>query len=169
MASSVEREAVDLSGYPDLVVIYLGMRVRTFAGIRTLLGLGPKIEAAGKGRPEGLLHYETNILLSLFPMHLMMRWYWRDFESMERFTRSEPHRLWWQKFMRDSGGTSFWHETYVARGGMEAIYADLKGKRLGFAAFAPVVPARGSMYSARARARLAGQPPLPPAGVPAAG
>ena len=38
---SVERRTVDLSGYPDLVVIYLGMRVNTWKGLRTLLGLGP--------------------------------------------------------------------------------------------------------------------------------
>ncbi|HET6753354.1 MAG TPA: hypothetical protein VFH23_05315 [Jiangellaceae bacterium] len=41
--AKVERKAPDLSGYPDLVVIYLGMRVRTWYGIKTLLGFGPKI------------------------------------------------------------------------------------------------------------------------------
>jgi hypothetical protein len=34
--SHVTRTAVDLSDYPDLVVIYLGMRVRTLRGMRTL-------------------------------------------------------------------------------------------------------------------------------------
>ena len=29
MAARVNRETVDLSGYPDLIVIYLGMRVRS--------------------------------------------------------------------------------------------------------------------------------------------
>jgi hypothetical protein len=54
--------------------------------------------------PEGLLHYENNIIFKLYPLHLGMRWYWRDFESMERWTRS------WSDFLRHSGGTGFWHE-----------------------------------------------------------
>jgi hypothetical protein len=33
--TNVDLRAVDLSAYPDLVVIYLGMRVRTFPGIKT--------------------------------------------------------------------------------------------------------------------------------------
>ena len=43
MPSPVNRRSVDLSAFPDLVVIYLGMRVRTLAGIKTLLGLGPPV------------------------------------------------------------------------------------------------------------------------------
>jgi hypothetical protein len=31
------RQTVDLSAYPDLVVIYLGMRVNVLTGIKTLL------------------------------------------------------------------------------------------------------------------------------------
>jgi hypothetical protein len=111
MKTGVERRTVDLSGYPDLVVIYLGMRVRGWRGLRTLLGLGPQIGKAGAERPDGLLHFENNIVFSLFPLHLGMRWYWRDFQSMERWTRSEPHRAWWLHYMRHSGGTGFWHET----------------------------------------------------------
>jgi hypothetical protein len=164
MSSPVERRSVDLSAYPNLVVIYLGMRVRTLAGIKTLLGLGPQIEKAGSGMPEGLLHFENNIIFSLIPLHLGMRWYWKDFDSLERWARSEPHRTWWQNFLRDSGGTGFWHETYFIRGGMEAIYDDVDG-RLGFQAFAPATPARGSMFSARARLHVAGDAPAPPPGM----
>jgi len=40
------RETVDLSQYPDLVVIYLGMRINTITGIKTVLGFGPKISSA---------------------------------------------------------------------------------------------------------------------------
>src|SRR6266403_3257851 len=42
-----QRQTVDLSAYPDLVVIYLGMRVGTWRGLGTLLSFGPKISAAG--------------------------------------------------------------------------------------------------------------------------
>ena len=165
MPSPVNRRSVDLSAFPDLVVIYLGMRVRTLAGIKTLLGLGPQIDKAGAGRPEGLLHFENNIIYSLFPLHIGMRWYWKDFASMERWTRSEPHRIWWQNFLRSSGGTAFWHEVYCMRGRMEGTYIDVNLPPVGFQAFAPGVPLRGPMFSARKRLQLPGEGPAEPAGV----
>jgi hypothetical protein len=152
MPQRPKRETVDLSPYPDLVVIYLGMRVNALTGVKTLLGFGPKIAAAVEATPDGLLLHE-DLFYSL--RHFGMRQYWRDFESLEKWTRSEPHRLWWQRFLRDSGGTGFWHETYLRRGGMEAVYADMY-QRVGMARFAPVEPARGPMFSARARAGVAG-------------
>jgi hypothetical protein len=164
MAERVDRRTVDLNSFPDLVVIYLGMRVRTLAGIKRLMGIGPQIVTAGNARPEGLLHFENNIIYSFFPLHLGMRWYWKDFESLEKWARSEPHRRWWQDFLRDSGGTGFWHETYFMRGGMEAVYDDLGTRALGFQAFAPNVPARGPMFSARTRLRVSGEPPPQPQG-----
>ena len=75
MKTQVNRQTVDLSAFPDLVVIYLGMRVRALAGINALLGLGPQIDKAGASRPDGLLHFENNIVFSFFPLHLGMRWY----------------------------------------------------------------------------------------------
>ena len=120
----VNRQTVDLSGYPDLVVIYLGMKVNTLAGIKTALGFGPKISNAVGAKPDGLLLHEQ-IIYSIFPMHAGMRQYWRDYDSLERWSRSEPHMLWWKQFLRDTGGTGFWHETYFMRGGMEAIYDDM--------------------------------------------
>ena len=41
MATKVERRTVDLSGFPDLVVVYLGMRVNHLTGLKTLFGFGP--------------------------------------------------------------------------------------------------------------------------------
>ena len=149
-AAKVERRTVDLSGYPDLVVIYLGMRVNALRGLKTLIGFGPRIAQSVEARPDGLLLHE-NFLFSLVPPHAGMRQYWRDFESLERWARSAPHQEWWQTFIRDSGGTGFWHETYFMRGGMEAVYDDLV-QATGFLKFAPVRPARGAMFSARERA-----------------
>src|ERR1700730_11167974 len=154
--SKVERQTVDLSQYPDLVVIYLGMRVSRWFGLKTLIGFGPRIKNSVDQRPDGLLLHE-NLIFSLFPLHLGMRQYWRDFDALEAWSRSTPHRNWWQKFLRSSGGTGFWHEAYFMRGGMEAVYDDLP-IRLGFARFAPVHPARGPMFSARSRAGQAGEP-----------
>jgi hypothetical protein len=153
MAQRPKRETVDLSAYPQLVVIYLGMRVNTITGVKTLFGFGPKISNAVASKPDGLLLHE-NLLYSL--RHLGMRQYWRDFESLERWARSEPHRLWWQGFLRDSGGAGFWHETYFRGGGVEAVYVDMQTP-IGLTRFAPVVPARGAMFSARTRSALAGE------------
>ena len=157
MNSKVERQTVDLSGYPDLVVIYLGMRVNAWAGLMTLLGLGPQIKDSVAQKPDGLLLHE-DFIMSLFPLHLGMRQYWRDFDTLEAWSRSAPHRDWWRDFLRSSRGTGFWHETYLMRGGMEAVYDDVP-VRLGFGQFAPLQPARGPMFSARTRARLSGAPP----------
>ena len=151
MKAKVDRRTVDLSGFPDLVVVYLGMRVNALAGVKTLMGFGPKIAKSVQARPEGLLLHE-NVVFSLFPPHVGMRQYWRDFASLETWARSEPHRTWWQQFLKNSGGTGFWHETYFMRGGMEAVYDDMVSDT-GFLCFAPVQAARGTMYSARGRAQ----------------
>jgi hypothetical protein len=151
---AVQRRTVDLSNFPNLVVVYLGMQVRTLVGLKTLIGFGPKIAKSAADQPEGLLLHE-GFLWSLFPAHAGIRQYWRDFESLERWTRSEPHRIWWKTFLRDSGGTGFWHETYFMQGGIEAIYDDL-GSPTGMLCFAPPVIAKGPMFSSRQRAHLAG-------------
>ena len=156
----VERRTVDLSGYPDLVVIYLGMRVNRLTGLKTLLGFAPGISNAVGQRPQGLLLHEP-LIFSLFPVHVGMRQYWTDFASLEAWARSEPHREWWKKFLHDSGGTGFWHETHFIRGGFEAIYDDVK-KPLGFLSFAPARAASGSMFSARHRLGIGGSEPAPP-------
>ncbi|MFN8111347.1 MAG: DUF4188 domain-containing protein [Thermoleophilia bacterium] len=146
----VQRQTVDLSGYPDLVVVYLGMRVNRLAGLKRLVGLGPQIQRSWKDRPDGLLLHE-DLVWSLVPPHVGMRQYWRDLESLERWTRSEPHGRWWREFLRDSGGTGFWHEAYFMRGGIDAIYDDM-AQATGLARFAPPVPARGAMFTTRRRA-----------------
>jgi hypothetical protein len=146
------RETVDLTGYPNLVVIYLGMRVNALTGIRTLARMGPQIDQSVAAKPDGLLRHES-LLFSL--RHVGMRQYWRDFDSLEKWTRSEPHRLWWSRFLKDSGGTGFWHEAYFMRGGIEGIYLDMHTP-VGLAQFAPRQDARGPMFSSRRRAGLAG-------------
>jgi hypothetical protein len=158
MATSVNRRTVDLTEYPNLVVVYLGMRVNRLTGLKTILGFGPKIADSVAAGPAGLLAHE-NFVFSLFPMHFGMRQYWRDLDSLLAWTRSDPHRTWWKKFLADSGGTGFWHETYLLKGGMEAIYDDVP-QPVGFMRFAPVVDARGAMFGAmqRAAAKQAAEP-----------
>ena len=155
MALNTDRRTVDLSALPDLVVIYLGMRVNEFRGLKTLLSFGPKIAKSAAEQPDGLLLHE-NIIFSILPPHLGMRQYWRDFESLERWARSLPHKEWWANFVRDTGGTGFWHELYFMRGGMEAVYLDVV-KPGGFLSFAPAKTARGAMFSARTRLKAGGE------------
>lgn len=149
----VERRTVDLSAYPDLVVIYLGMRVNVLRGFARLIGLGPKIDRAVEAQPDGLLLHER---FAFSPRHFGMRQYWRDFESLERWARSEPHRAWWRQFVQDSGGTGFWHETYFMRGGMEAIFDDV-AKPIGMLKFAAAGRPAGALFSARGRVGREGE------------
>src|SRR5688572_31169012 len=159
MTAKVNRRTVDLSAYPDLVVIYLGMRVNALTGLKTLAGFGPRIAKSVDARPDGLLLHET-LVFSLLPPHVGMRQYWRDFDALESWARSEPHRAWWRQFLRDSGGTGFWHETYFMSGQMEAVYDDMV-RDTGFLRFAPVHAAKGSRFTAGGRARHDGEPQKP--------
>jgi Domain of unknown function (DUF4188) len=122
MAKIQRRQTVELSSYPDLVVIYLGMQAKSLRGLKTLLSYGPRITRAANAEPDGLLRHQF-LLFGLFPPHLGMRQYWRDFDALERWARSEPHRRWWQALLRDAGGTSFWHETYFIRVSSEAAWS----------------------------------------------
>jgi hypothetical protein len=153
MAARVNRETVDLSGYPDLIVIYLGMRVRSPRGVLKFLKLGREIRQSVKAAPDGLLLHED---LFFSPVHGGMRQYWRDYEALEAWTRTLPHQEWWRDFLRDSHGTGFWHELYSIRGGMEAVYDDMP-KPLGLGTFAPREPARGRMFGARGRLSREGE------------
>ena len=150
MSDAAVRTTVDLSAYPDLVVIYLGMRVEEPRGAETLQVLGPQIQASVEEQPDGLLLHEQ-LIYSQDPLHIGMRQYWRDFDALEAWSRTLPHKRWWSDYLRGRGGTSFWHETYFRRGGFESIYVDVD-PGVGMTRFAPARPATGPMLGARARA-----------------
>lgn len=153
-ARPMDRQTPDLSEWPDLVVVYLGMKVNAPRGVKTILRFGPKINKSVADRPDGLLLHE-NMIFSLWPLHGGMRQYWRDFESLERWTRTGAHKEWWQSFIRDTGGTGFWHELYIRNGEMEGTFLEMDG--MGMTKFAPSVPTRGTMFSARRRLRRQGE------------
>ena len=158
--AAITRQTVDLDAWPDLVVIYLGMKAKSVRGLGAIARLGPQISSAVAEKPDGLLLHE-NMLFSLLPLHVGMRQYWRDLDSLERWTREGWHRGWWTGFLRDPDGTAFWHETYRRGGGFEAIYDNLDVPT-GLMRFAPAVRARGPMFSARGRLGEAGAGPAPP-------
>jgi len=153
----VNRTTPDLTGFPDLVVIYLGMRALNLRGVRTLRRVDKQIRQSVSDEPDGLLRHEM-LIYSLLPPHVGMRQYWRDLDAMERWTRTGTHRQWWTDYLRDPAGTGFWHETYFIGGGMEAIAVDMPDP-LGMLSFAPIQQARGAMFSARQRAGQVGSAP----------
>lgn len=151
-------EFTDFSQYPDLVVIYLGMYALTWRGTLNLLKTGPEINKAVAEKPDGLLKHEQ-FVMGIFPLHLGMRQYWRDFDALERWSRSNSiHMGWWKSFMSDPAGkgTAFWHEAYSMQGSMEAVYINVN-KPLGAKSFAPAKPATGTMFSARRRLGRSGE------------
>jgi hypothetical protein len=160
MATRINRTTVDLSAFPDLVVIYLGLRVQSLRGLFYSFKLGPQIQASVDSKPDGLLLHEQ-LFFSLFPPHLGMRQYWRDFESLEKWVRTMPHQGWWMSFLKDPKGTGFWHETYFLRGGMESIFDNMNSP-VGFLKFAPHKQAIGPSFSARKRAGREGEAPAAP-------
>ena len=155
---AISRQTADLSGFPDLVVVYLGFQVHSFGGFLTLMKLGPQIVKSVDAKPDGLLHHEGNMILKLFPLHVGMRQYWRDFESLEKWTREMPHMDWWKDFLSRPQGVSFWHETYCIRGGIESVFLGSKetGSQPGLLGFAPNLDANAAMFSARRRLKREG-------------
>ena len=147
MQSGPIRETVDLTGFPDLVVVLLGFRIGSWRTLPALMRIGRGLRTVRRDPPDGLLGDEQ----FLFGWnHLGIRQYWRDPAALERFTRTTPHAGWWRDFLHDTQGAGFWHEAYHARGGMEAIYVDMP-MRPGLAGFAPVCAPIGPFLSGRDR------------------
>lgn len=160
MKSKPNRVTADLSEYPDLIVIYLGMRVNSPRGLPTLMKFAPpNMKKALTPTPDDLLLHEI-MTFSFFPPHAGFRQYWRDFDSLERWARSGTHKQWWQNFLADRRGTGFWHETYARGREIESVYIDMPGFGLG--KFAPMVQARGPMFSARQRVGIEGDSGVEP-------
>lgn len=147
MQAVPNRQSVDLSSYPDLVMIMLGFRLRGWRALPALRRIGSGLNQIASERPEGLLAHE-GLMFSL--SHFGFRQYWRDLDALEQFTRSEPHADWWRRIRELSAGAGFWHETYHARGGVEALYVAMPGP-VGLQHFAPERRPVGPFMSARAR------------------
>jgi hypothetical protein len=149
MKTTVDSFAADLSAHPNLVVVYLGMRVYNLRGLWTVLTLRTDVLRSVEAKPDGLLLHES-FYFSLVPLHIGLRQYWRDFASLEAWTRAVPHQAWWRDFARDARGTGFWHETYLREGGIEGIYNAMR-EPTGLLRFVPAVRTEGRMYTARER------------------
>lgn len=149
----VKRQTVDIDAYPNLVVMVFGIRAHNPRGLLTMLRFQRAMKKVLESKPEGLLHHER-LIAGLG--HVVVRQYWRDFDTLERFSRADPHMTWWNDFLKDSKGTGFWHEVYFSGGGFEAIYDGMR-KPVGMMTFAPTEPPEGSMFTARRRLARAAQ------------
>lgn len=158
MKTTIDRRTIDLTRFPDLVVIYLEMRVNALMGLKTVAGFGPKIAKSVKEYPDGLLRHE-NLMFSLFLPPLGMRQYRRDFDALEAWARSRPHpisftisshvvaavppQLGWNGILARSLLHARWHA----------------GRP--FFRFPPRTAARGKKFSARGRAQRPGKETRP--------
>ena len=146
---NVDRQTVDLSAYPELVVIYLGMRVNTLTGLKTLAGFGPKIARSVVDQPDGLLLHENLIFSLLLPM-------------LACASTGGTLRLWSAGRGRNhigSGGSNFCATPEGQASGTKRISNGVVSRRsmnnipqpIGFLRFASVQPAKGGMFTARDR------------------
>ena len=103
----VERRTVDLASYPDLVVIYLGMRVNAMTGLKTLFGFGPTISNSVTAAPEGLLRHET-VIYSLLASacgnaavlaRLRIAGAMGTLGATHAMVEEFPARLWWDRIL----------------------------------------------------------------------
>lgn len=145
----------------DFVVFLIGMRINkpwkigswwpVFTGMPRMLK-----ELKEKGPASGFLGHTP-----LRP--LMMAQYWRSFEQLEAYARSQDQAHWpaWVAFNRrirkaDRSDVGIWHETYKVRAGeYEAIYSGMPP--FGLSAAAELVPlGKAQVGKSAARDRLAG-------------
>ena len=84
MRITVNRQAEDLSRYPNLIIIDLGMRVNGLMGLKTVFGFGPRISASVGAQPMGSGCMKISFSLG---SRLMPVWqYWRDMQSLLAWT-----------------------------------------------------------------------------------
>jgi hypothetical protein len=156
MAVHPGRFTADIEG--DFVVFLIGMRfnkpwkVHRWWPVAT--AMPPMIREIGKHPEIGCLGVQ-----SWFGRTTLMVQYWRDFEALERFARSDeyPHLPAWKRFnkrIRASEDVGIFHETYqVKAGAYEAIYGNMPVFGLAAASSHAPVASRGQSAAGRIGAR----------------
>lgn len=148
------------------VVFLIGMRVNRLLAFRkwipTALAMGPMLR-------ELYTHPEKGFLGAHFFLTgrtILTLQYWRSFEDLERFARSDadPHMPAWRRFSRAIGyrdpAVGIYHESYLVEPGKyEAIYGNMP--IFGLAAATKHVPARGRLETARKRLGGENEPAVP--------
>jgi hypothetical protein len=136
--------------HPELCVALFGVQFLTPAGQQRYDAAGiteqmtESLEAAQK---TGLLLLNRPAMTPEGPVLIQ---YWRSYEDLDRWARTQPHSSWWRWLLENAGeDLGFYHEIYQARTA-EAIYEH--GTRpVGPALFCSTeeVPAGGGQSRAR--------------------
>lgn len=142
-------------GNDPFVVFLIGMRINKFWAVRkwfpVMQAMGPMITTLYKNPQKGFLGGRT--LISLRGPTMIQ--YWRSFEDLEKFARSQqdPHLAAWKQFYQSigsDGSVGIWHETYqVNPGGYENVYVNMPKQGLG--EVLGLIPATGRHQKARER------------------
>ncbi|MDN0199657.1 DUF4188 domain-containing protein [Streptomyces sp. S.PNR 29] len=147
------------AGQDDVVVFLIGMRINSFAALRSWLpvakAMGPMLAELSREKGSGLLHYQT---LLGFPRVLYLVQYWDSKEKLLAYASApdKRHRPAWAAFNRrlreGRGKVGFWHETYVVpAGSYGSIYLNMPEFGLGRATGVVPVGRRGDRAAERLR------------------
>ncbi len=147
-----ERVAAQIEG--DFIVFLIGMRInklwKVTKWLPPFLAMPRMIKELEKRPPE-----ETGFL-GHNGIGFSMVQYWRSFEHLEAYARSQDHAHFpaWTAFnkrMKNArGDVGIWHETYLVKAGnYEAIYSGMPEYGLG--KVATLAPATGNRQEARQR------------------
>jgi hypothetical protein len=159
------RFTADIDG--DFVVFLIGMRVNRPLRVRQwwpVAAAMPRMLKVLADHPElGCLGTQqwvgrTTIMIQ----------YWRDFESLDRFSRDKdlPHLEPWRRFnrlVRASGDVGIWHETFQVRAGeYEAVYGNMPVFGLATAGRPLPVSRKADTAAARIGASTTDEPAVAP-------
>jgi hypothetical protein len=137
--------------HPRLCLALFGVQFFSEEGQRLYEAAGINQEmfaALEAARDEGLLL--TRPMTT--PEGPVLVQYWRSYDDLDRWSRKQPHSLWWRWLMENSGrGVGFYHEIYQAKTA-EAIYEE--GTRpVGPALFCSTPAVEGGKGHSRERQR----------------
>jgi hypothetical protein len=122
-----QRMTDDLSAYPDLVVIYLGMRVDEARGLDAP-AVAPEIRRLSRRSRTGCCCTEPHVLRGAAARR--MRRLARP-GGARSLTRTLPHRAWWSEYLRDRGGTVLARDLLPARRHRDGLRRHGRDDRLG--------------------------------------
>ena len=152
-------------GVTELVLLRMGLRALRWTAWGHVKRLASEVERASTraiAEKAGLLRSER---VRFEGRHLGFLQYWSGFDSLEAWSRREPHSAWWRSAverMRSTGDIAVYHEAFVvAPEGVESIYMNCPPT--GLSAFGILKEPVGNLTTGRdrlnRRARKPGESP----------
>jgi steroid delta-isomerase-like uncharacterized protein len=140
--------------HPTLCVSVFGLQYLTPEGqqLYAEAGIQPEIfQSLEKARQDGLLGYRYLHA----PDEAVIMQYWRSYEDMDRWARTQPHSRWWVWLNEHiDAGLGFYHEIYQAKTA-EAIFTG-KARPVGAATISSLqAVSHGKGHSRERQARFA--------------